>query len=175
MSEQSAESTTEAPADGSSESTEAATQAVVASTEQQGDPAEALGEGGKKALEAERKARKEAEAATAELRKQLQAVEDSKLSDLERAQKAAEEAEARATATATLTEKLRIVARHGLTEADVDDLPDDLEKAERLAARLAASADSGPRPDPTQGGMGGTGTKTKGDAFADFANNFFTR
>lgn len=168
MSDQPAESTT------ATEPAEATTEAVIESTEKQGDPADALGEGGKKALEAERKARKEAEAATAELRKQLQAVEDSKLTDLERAKKAAEEAEARATATANLTEKLRIVARHGLTEADVDDLPDDLEKAERLAARLAAK-DNGPRPDPTQGGMGGTGSKTKGDAFADFANNFFTR
>lgn len=174
MSEQSTEATTETTVEESQESTHV-NDTTETEAEQQGDPADApLGEGGKKALDAERKARKEAEAATAELRRQLQAVEDSKLSDLERAEKAAKEAEQRAAEAAALTEKLRIVARHGLTEADAEDLPDDLEKAERLAARLAEAKHAGPRPDPTQGGMGAV-AKSKGDQFADFANTFFTR
>lgn len=152
-----------------------AEEAEQAATEQQGDPAEApLGEGGKKALDAERKARKEAEQAAAELKRQLEAVESAGLSDLERAQKAATDAEERAAGAAALVEKLRIVARYRLDESDAEDLPDDLEKAERLAARLAAKSE-GLRPDPTQGGMGGMGTKSAGDQFADFANTFFTR
>lgn len=169
MSEQNpTESVESAPADESPE-TEA--------PEQQSESAadEPLGEGGKRALDAERKARKDAEQANAELRRQLQAAEDAKLSDLERAQKAAKDAEADAAKAAALVEKLRIVARHNLSEDDVDLLPDDAEAAERLAARLAAGQASKPQPDPTQGGMGASKAKSKGDQFADFANSFFTR
>lgn len=61
----------------------------------QGDPAEEpLGEGGIKALKAERALREAAETSAKEANAKLKAVEDAKLGDLERAQKEASEAQA---------------------------------------------------------------------------------
>lgn len=125
-------------------------------TATQGDPADddALGEGGKKALKAEREARTAAERQAAEFKAKLDKIEAANLSDLEKAQKEAADAkEAAAKATADAA-RLRLAARYGLTEEDAADLPDDPEKAERLAARLGASKSdqtTTPKPDLTQG------------------------
>lgn len=144
-------------------------------TEQQGDPAEeTLGEGGKKALDSERTARKEAERKAGDLQRRLDMIEMEKLSDLEKAQKSAKTAEDRAATLEVEVQRLRLATKHGLTEDEAADLPDDLEKAERIAARLAEHKSGNPLPDPTQGGMGGK-SKSAGDQFADFANTFFTR
>lgn len=154
------------------------TTSAEATEQTQGDPVDApLGEGGKKALDAERAARKEAERLTAELKQRLDALESANLSDLEKVQKQNKELQEAASRASAEAAQLRLATKYGLTEEEAADLPDDPEKAERLAARLAdRKSDSlKPKPDPTQGGMGGTGSKNKGDAFADFANSFFTR
>lgn len=54
-----------------------------------------LGEGGKKALSAEREARKAAEKTAAELKARLDEIEQANLSDLEKAQQAAKAAQDR--------------------------------------------------------------------------------
>jgi hypothetical protein len=125
---------------------------------QQGDPAEpdpeSLGEGGKKALKAEREARTAAERKAAELKARLDEIEAANLSDLERAQKEAKDAQEAAAKAAADVARLRLATRYGLTEDEAADLPDDPEKAERLAARLAAKqtdTTTTPKPDLTQG------------------------
>ena len=64
------------------EAVEAAESAV-----EQSDSVEGLGEGGKKALEAERKARADAEKAAKDFKAQLDALNDAKLTETERLQK----------------------------------------------------------------------------------------
>lgn len=159
------------------EQTEPQTEAPEQQDAPQSDSEDApLGEGGKKALESERTARKEAERLNAELRKQLDQIEGEKLSDLEKAQKAAKDAEERATLASLEAQRLRLATKYRLTEDEADDLPDDPEKAERIAQRFADSRKADlPGPDPTQGGTGAGHAKSKGDQFADFANNFFSR
>lgn len=140
-------------------------------TDQQGDPADKpLGENGEKALKAEREARKAAEQAASELQKQLDTLNAEKMSDLERAQKAAkdaEEAAAKATAEAL---RLRVAAKHGISDEDADLFltGTDLDSLERQAARLVERTPSGPKPDPSQGAKGVGAKGTPADSFAEF-------
>jgi hypothetical protein len=125
----------------------------------QGEPAdEPLGEGGKKALQAERTRANELErqlnAATAKLGE----IERANESALERAQREAREAqEAAATATREAL-RFRIAAKHAISDEDADvfltggDEQTLKRQAERLVAlRQAAAAPGTPRPDPSQG------------------------
>lgn len=124
------------------------------------DPADKpLGPAGEKAL-AEWKARaKAAEAAAKEAGEKVREFEDRDKSELERAQEAAARATAEAQAARTELARTRILAEHGLSEADGEFLPAGSEDemraaAARLAERIAASAavaKTGPRPDPSQG------------------------
>src|SRR5688572_19295395 len=100
---------------------------VTAETEKkhdaQGDPAaedESLGEGGKKALKAEREARTAAERRAADLQAQLDKIEAAKMSDLERAQKEAEDAKAEAAKAAVDALRFRVAAQHGISEEDAE-------------------------------------------------------
>lgn len=145
----------------------------------QGEPADApLGEGGKKALEDERKARRAAERAAAELKKRLDDIEAASLSDLEKAQREASEAkEAAAKATADAL-RLRVAAKFGISDEDADlfltgsDEDTLMRQAERLAARNAeAGAPRAPKPDANQGRSGSNGPKSTADSFADFFRN----
>ena len=68
------------------ENTAEAVEATETNTEQS-DSVEGLGEGGKKALEAERKARADAEKAANDFKAQLDALNDAKLTETERLQK----------------------------------------------------------------------------------------
>lgn len=138
----------------------------------QGDPVvdKPLGEGGEKALKAEREARKAAEQAAVELKKQLDAVNAEKMSDLERAQKAAKDAEdaaAKATAEAL---RLRVAAKHGISDEDADLFLTGTDAAtlERQAARLVERNPSSPKPDPSQGAKGAGAKGTPADSFAEF-------
>jgi hypothetical protein len=142
---------------------------------EQGDPADApLGEGGKKALDAERNARKAAEKSVADLQAQLDKINRANESALEKAQREAAEAkEAAAKATADAL-RLRVAAKHGITDEDADlfltgsDEDTLTRQAERLANRNAeASAPRAPKPDPTQGRTG-SGPKSTADSFAEF-------
>jgi len=115
---------------------------------------ETLGEPGKRALDAERTARKAAEKAASEAQAKLQEIEDAKLSEIERAQKAAAEATA---ALADITRQNLVNSRAlakglpadltgfitGTDEADVDS------QIDTLMARI--NAPRTPAPDPGQG------------------------
>ena len=124
----------------------------------QDDPAdEPLGEGGKKALDAERQRAKDLEkqlnAATAKLTE----IERANETALEKAQREANEArEAVAAATAEAL-RFKVAAKHGITDEDAELFLTGTDEATllRQAARLTErTAPTGPRPDPTQGGSG---------------------
>jgi hypothetical protein len=124
----------------------------------QGEPAEVdetLGEGGKKALKAEREARTAAERQAAELKARLDAIEAANLTDLERAQREATQAQEAAAKAAADLARFRLATRYGLNEDEAADLPDDPEKAERIAVRLSQrksdTTTTTPKPDLTQG------------------------
>lgn len=110
--------------------------------EQSGD----LGDGGKKALDAERRARRDAEKIAADLDRQLKTLNDRDKSETERAVEARTAAEADRDAARAEAARLRIGLKHGLSLDDMDLLgsgTDDQieERAARVAElRVAASA-----------------------------------
>ena len=103
-----------------------------------------LGEGGKRALDAERQARRAAEAANRDLQKEAQE---------------AREAAAKAAADAA---RWRIAASHGINDADAETFltgSDEVTLAKQAARLVELRATStapavAPRPDLTQGGSG---------------------
>lgn len=139
----------------------------------QGDPApdadKPLGENGEKALKAEREARTAAEKSAAALQKQLDDINAANLSDLERAQKAATDAQADAAKATAEALRLRIAAKHGISDEDADLFltGSDLETVEKQAAALAARTSNGPKPDLSQGAKG---SPASGSPEQDFAN-----
>jgi len=140
-------------------------------TEQQGDPADKpLGENGEKALKAERDARKAADAKASELQKQLDALNSEKMSDLERAQAAAKAAEEKAAMATSEALRLRVAAKHGISDEDADLFltGTDVETLERQAARLVERTPTNPKPDPSQGAKGSGAKGTPADSFAEF-------
>jgi len=138
----------------STEPTEAQTQSATPA-----DVAEQLGEGGKKALAAERARAKAAEDATKSLQAQLDEIKRSQMSDLEKAQALANEQQAAADAARAEALRWRIAAKHGISDEDAEtfltgaDEATLTRQAERLAA-LNTSAPATPKPDRTQGGSG---------------------
>jgi hypothetical protein len=142
--------------------------------QKQGDPADAaLGENGKKALDAERNARKAAEKSAADFKKRLDEIEAANLSDLEKAQRQAQEAQEAATRATADAARFRIAARHGINDEDADLFltATDPETLERQAAALVARTPTGPKSDPSQGAKGSAGAKTTADSFAEFFRN----
>jgi hypothetical protein len=145
----------------------------------QGEPADApLGEAGEKALKAERRARRDAEQSAAALQAKLDDIERANLSELEKAQREANDAkEAAAKATADAL-RLRVAAKHGISDEDADlfltgsDEDTLTRQAERLTARNAeAGSPRAPRPDANQGRSGAKGPKSTADSFAEFFRN----
>ena len=142
MSEQNTESTTEATEQGATPN----------------DVAE-LGEGGQKALKAEREARKAAEKAATDLQSQLEQIQQAQMSDLEKAQAQARSYEEAATKAEAEALRWRIAAKHGISDEDAEtfltgsDEESLTRQAERLAS-LATTAPTTPKPDRTQGGSG---------------------
>lgn len=134
----------------------------------QGDPVgDELGEGGKKALVAEREARKVAERDAAALKARVDELEAVSLSELEKAQKAAADADARAAdfqaqikARDVEILRQRVANELKLPTELVDRLRGDDEEsiradAKSLAAIIpAANGNPRPKPDPFQGGDG---------------------
>lgn len=112
-----------------------------AEPQKQGDPADApdLGDAGKKAIAAERKARQAAEKEAADFRQRLESIEQANLSDLEKAQKRAEVAEKALQAKESEALRLTIAAKHGLT-GDAAELlyGNDEAELEARAVRIAA-------------------------------------
>lgn len=119
-----------------------------------------LGEGGKKALAAERARAKAAEDAAKSLQAQLDEIKKSQMSDLERAQTFAQEQQQAADAARAEALRWRIAAKHGITDEDAEtfltgsDEASLTRQAERLAS-MAAATPATPKPDLTQGGQGG--------------------
>ena len=116
-----------------------------------------LGDGGKKALQAERDARKQAEKTAAELTARLKEFEDSKLSELERAQKEAAENAAELARLRSENVRNKVAIDKGVPADLVEFLTGDTEgdiaaKADLLLARL--NTPGTPKPDPSQGAKG---------------------
>lgn len=126
-------------------------------------PPEPLGEGGKRALDAERAARKAAEKAAADLAARVQAFEDAQKSDAERVAERLAAAEAAAADARAEAARLRIAAEVGLP-ADLHEFlvgndEDTLRaKAQKLAAMATPAVKPAPAPDQAQGAKpGGSG------------------
>ena len=123
------------------------------------DVAEALGEGGKKALAAERARAKAAEDAARSLQAQLDEIKKSQMSDLEKAQATAQEYQSAAAQAQAEALRWRIAAKHGISDEDAEtfltgtDEATLTRQAERLSA-LNTATPATPRPDRTQGGSG---------------------
>lgn len=126
---------------------------------QQGDPAKAddkpLGPNGEKALEAERTARKAAEKAIADLQAKLETNRANE-SDVEKARREAKEALDLANKATAEALRLRVAAKHGISDDDADLFltGTDRDTLEAQAKRLAERASTAPKPDRSQGGSG---------------------
>jgi hypothetical protein len=157
---------------------ESNSEAIAAEPETQGNPdaeadESALGDAGKKALDSMKTKWKSAEQQAAALQKQLDDIAAANLSDLEKAQKAATDAQADAAKATHEAMCLRIAAKHGISDEDADLFltgsdQETLEKqAAALVARTSTGTTPGPRPDLSQGSKG---TPATGDPAQDFAN-----
>lgn len=137
-----------------SETTPASTEPASESTTQGEPDAETLGQGGKKALDAERTARKSAEQRANELQAQLDAISRANESALEKAQREATEARQAAQEAVVDALRYRIAAKHSISDADAELFLTGADEAtlERQAARLVERAPQGLAPDPTQAG-----------------------
>lgn len=127
---------------------------------QQGDPADGdkpLGPNGEKALEAERAARKAAEKAAADVQAKLDQISRANETELQRVQREAKEALDLANKATTEALRLRIAAKHGITDEDADLFltGSDRDQLEAQAKRLAERTSNAPKPDRSQGGSNG--------------------
>jgi len=152
------------------ETTEAATED--AATEDQPSTPE-LGDAGKKAIQAEREARKAAEKSASELAAKLKAFEDANLSEIERANKAAEESAAELAALRQENMRNSVALAKGVPAELIDFLTGSTEeevsaKADLLLSKL--NTPTTPKPDLSQGAKGGDKKGTTGDQFAAFFN-----
>ena len=142
--------------DTTAEATEAPAPVAPDPVEPQGDPVE-LGDGGKKALDAERKRANALEKQLKAFQSEREAAEAAKLTELERAQKAAKEASERLAEYEKTTLRQKVALDTGLPAALVGRLQGDDEAsliadAESLMALLKTPAT--PKPDPSQGAKG---------------------
>lgn len=131
-----------------------------ANPETQPDESGQLGEGGKKALDTERAARKAAEKSLADLQAQLDQLNQSHAADLSKAQSEAQQAQ-ESIATATVTAFREAAVEFGGIAAEDADLfltATDKETLRKQVQRLASKSATGdaptpgPRPDLTQAG-----------------------
>jgi hypothetical protein len=143
----------------------------------QGDPADKpLGENGEKALKAERDARKAAESSAAALQKQLDEINAANLSDLEKAQKAAADAQAQADTARTEALRYRIASESGITDnAELILTGADEETMRKQAALWVERTPTSPKPDPSQGAKGDAPKNSTADQFAAAIEGAFTR
>lgn len=112
----------------------------------------ALGDPGKRALAAERDARRTAETALRDARARAEAADTQHATELAEARKAAEEAAAQAEAARVELVREQIARRHGLSDDDTALLTGSAEHMEALAARLAATRPAG-KPAIREGAM----------------------
>lgn len=155
--------------------TEQASETAAAQTTEavQGDPDEALREPGKKALEAERSRANELEKKLNGLLAEREAAETAKLSELEKAQKAASESAAELAKLRNENIRNTVALNKGLPADLVEFLTGDTEgdiaaKADLLLARL--NTPGTPKPDPSQGAKG-EANALNGDPLLDTIKN----
>lgn len=134
---------------------------VATAPQPQGDAE--LGDAGKRAIAAEREARKAAEAAATAAQAELDQIRQAQMSDLEKAQAQAKTSEEEAAKARAEALRWRIAAKHGIGDEDAEtfltgsDEASLTRQAERLASLAAAStAPTTPKPDLSQGGSGGS-------------------
>lgn len=134
-----------------------------------------LGDSGKKALAAERSARRAAEKQAAELAAKVKEFEDASKSETEKAAARAEAAEERAKAAEAKALRVEIAdelnvpkeLREFLTAGDEDSLRAQANKVLEAFTAATAATRTTPRPDPTQGAKPGnddSGQLTAADA-----------
>lgn len=144
--------------------------------EPQGDP-EQLGDGGKKALDTERAARRAAESRAiaaesrvTELESQVSTLETTHQEALTAATQAATDAEARATASESDTLRYKVALETGVPAKHIGRLQGDTEEALREDAfSLVADIVPGkttPKPDLSQGPKGDDAKQSTADQFA---------
>ena len=131
---------------------------------EQGPALDELGDGGQKALAAERKARRDAERERNALADRIKSIEDAGKSELERATERAATADRRAADAESEALRYRIAARHGISDAaDLDLLGFGDEstltaRAEHLAAlRKPSAAGAKPGGQPVESLQQGSG------------------
>jgi hypothetical protein len=151
------------------------------------DPAavDELGEGGKKALEQERKARRDAEKREAATAAELKKLQEKDLSEQERTTKRAEEAERNAAAAELRAMRLEVAAETGIplamagrlqgaTKAELE--ADAAELLKLIPAQGGQQQPKTPKPDPSQGGTGGAKPATGKEAgIAEAQRRFGTK
>jgi len=117
---------------------------------------EKLGEGGIKALKAEREAREAAEKRAADAEAKVQAAEDAKLSDIDRAKKEAADAAAETAKLRADNARLAALAKHPVP-ADYQDLVTGSDaasfeaSAKKISELYARAEGKAPKPDPVHG------------------------
>lgn len=156
------------------------TETPVAPVEQpQGDPVtEPLGDAGKKALQDERAQRKAAEKQAADFKKRLDALEQANLTEVEKAQKAAQDAQTQLADLTRQSLRNKVALEKGVPADLVGFLTGDSEdeiaaKADLLLKRINAPIN--PKPDLSQGARGEAGgTGTPADQFAHFLRRQLT-
>lgn len=149
-----------------------------ADTKKQGEPADkVLGENGEKALKAERDARAAAEKSNAALQKQLDEINAANLSDLEKAQKVAADAQAAVVKAQAEALRFRVAAKNSISDEDAELFltGTDEETLTRQAARLVERTPTSPRPDPSQGSKGDDTSGSTAEQFAAAIEGSFTR
>jgi hypothetical protein len=141
----------------------------------QGDPAPGgapLGENGEKALAAERSRANELDKLVKAQQKQLDDIAAANLSDLEKAQKAAQDAQQVAEQATSQALRYRIAAETGITE-NVDLIltgadEETMRKQAELWGSRTPDTQPGPRPDLSQGNKGQSPSSDPATQFADF-------
>lgn len=156
MSEEATTEATETEQDGQQEATEATTD-------------DQLGDAGKRAIDAERKARSAAEKNAKDLQSKLDEIERANMSELEKAQQAAQSAQAELTQYQARAMRQQVALSKGIPAALVDRLQGDTEddlNADADALLALINAPKSPKPDPTAGGHG-TDNTSSGDWLRD--------
>lgn len=147
--------------------------------EKQGDPAD-LGDAGKKALDAERKRAHEAEKQAKLLQAQIDALNDSKLTEAQRMQKQIDDLTARYEEAQLSALRDRIAVEENIPAGLVPylagkDETELRESAVSLRAAIAEAAKPGtPKPDPTQGAQGAPADASTASQFAQFFERALT-
>lgn len=151
---------------------------VTPAEQPQGDPApKPLGPNGEKALAEERAQRKAAEKQATEFKKRLDALEQANLTEVEKAQRTAQDAQTQLAELTRQNLRNKVALEKGVPADLVDFLTGDNEeeitaKADLLLKRIGAPTN--PKPDLSQGARGESVSGAPADQFAAFLKRQLT-